>query len=782
MKLFATILLLLTLSFPVFAQSPCNDVTSITYQGYEYDIVEIGEQCWFAENCRHLPEVSPSNEGSETEPHYYVYDYEGTDVDVASSTENYEIYGVLYNWPAVMTEDICPSGWHIPSDEEFTQLTDFLGGESVAGGKMKEAGYDHWISPNTGATNSSGWSGIPGGIRYSSSSITYLGVIGYWWSSSETGNNSNSWYRRLDYDLEHILHHDGTREDGRSARCVTTQLIVQILGCTDPTASNYDPEATEDDGSCCYAEWGDEWVQIGQDIDGESIDDQSGSFGSVSISSNGNIIIVGGRYNDENGDQTGHVRIYEFIDGTWGQIGEDINGENNGEYFGWSTSMSDNGDIVAVANKSSNGIVKIYENNDGVWEQMGGDIIDDTFIESISLNEDGSIVSIGLYEGYVSVYQYSGDAWNQLGGDILLPESSQNCENSISLNNPGDIIAIGVSQNDDNSSNSGNTKCYSFNGNSWNQLGQDLYGESEGDYSGCSVSLSNSGNILAIGASRNTDNGLDAGHVRVYELINISGNTYEWIQVGMDIDGNSLERSGLAISLNGEGNFVAIGSPGNGTGGNAQGGGVGYVRIYNFIDGSWAQIGENLVGEYSADGSGRSVNLSVDGSTVAIGAPWNYVSELGGSNQFGTNNAGHVRVYEINTPCDTPGCTDPTASNYDPEATEDDGSCVYILDGCTIDQACNFNPEATDDDGSCLFVGESCDDGDETTANDTVLDDCSCSGEAVYGCTYSVACNYNPEATIFDDSCYFVGDPCDDGNADTVNDTYDSNCECVGES
>ncbi len=76
-----------------------------------------------------LPEVSPSSEGNETSPYYYVYGYEGTDVAAAKSTANYETYGVLYNWPAVMTEGICPSGWHIPSDEEFTQLTDFLGGE-----------------------------------------------------------------------------------------------------------------------------------------------------------------------------------------------------------------------------------------------------------------------------------------------------------------------------------------------------------------------------------------------------------------------------------------------------------------------------------------------------------------------------------------------------------------------------------------------------------------------------------------------------------------------------
>ena len=115
------------ISVCVFGQSPCNNQTSITHQGYEYDIVEIGGQCWFAENCRYLPEVSPSSEGSETDPYYYVYGYEGTDVASAMSTSNYATYGVLYNWPAVMTEGICPSGWHIPSDGEWQTMEMSLG-------------------------------------------------------------------------------------------------------------------------------------------------------------------------------------------------------------------------------------------------------------------------------------------------------------------------------------------------------------------------------------------------------------------------------------------------------------------------------------------------------------------------------------------------------------------------------------------------------------------------------------------------------------------------------
>ena len=193
----------------------CGDLVS--HQGYDYSTVLIGEQCWYSENCRYLPSVSPADFSSDTTPYYYVYSYDGYDVEAAKATENYDTYGVLYNWPAVMTEGICQSGWHIPSDEEFTQLTDYLGGMDVAGGKMKEAGYDHWNSPNTGATNSSGWTGLPGGDRYSGGFGSYE-VIGDWWSASESG--SYSWLRRLDVSSDDVLRGDYARYYGFSARCV----------------------------------------------------------------------------------------------------------------------------------------------------------------------------------------------------------------------------------------------------------------------------------------------------------------------------------------------------------------------------------------------------------------------------------------------------------------------------------------------------------------------------------------------------------------------------------
>jgi len=204
--------------------SLCDEITpkpvncgTVLHEGYDYSTVQIGDQCWFAENCRYLPVVSPSIEANYTDPYYYVYGYEGTDVTAAKSTENYATYGVLYNWPAVMTEGICPSGWHIPSDGEFTQLTDFLGGEDVAGGKMKEAGYDHWQSPNTGATNSSGWTGLPGGYRITGG-VNNRGYYGHWWSASESVSYSVArTLRRSNGGVDRGIR---SRSSGYSARCV----------------------------------------------------------------------------------------------------------------------------------------------------------------------------------------------------------------------------------------------------------------------------------------------------------------------------------------------------------------------------------------------------------------------------------------------------------------------------------------------------------------------------------------------------------------------------------
>ncbi|HRX25145.1 MAG TPA: fibrobacter succinogenes major paralogous domain-containing protein, partial [Chitinophagales bacterium] len=149
----------------------------------------------------------------------------------AKATPHYFTYGVLYNWPAAMDGDvssssnpsgvqgICPSGWHLPSDAEWTTLTDYLGGIDVAGDKMKEEGTSHWTSPNTGATNESGFSALPGGYRLPGGTFNYVGSYGFWWSSTQS-SAYNTWYRYLYYSYSGVNRYNNNKSFGYSLRCI----------------------------------------------------------------------------------------------------------------------------------------------------------------------------------------------------------------------------------------------------------------------------------------------------------------------------------------------------------------------------------------------------------------------------------------------------------------------------------------------------------------------------------------------------------------------------------
>ncbi len=116
-------------------------------------------------------------------------------------------------------QGVCPSGWHLPSDAEWTTLTSYLGGESVAGGKLKEAGTAHWTSPNTGATNESGFTALPGGYRYHNGTFILIGNYGYWSSSTED-NVDYAWPRNLRYSGGYVSRVANSKGDGLSVRCV----------------------------------------------------------------------------------------------------------------------------------------------------------------------------------------------------------------------------------------------------------------------------------------------------------------------------------------------------------------------------------------------------------------------------------------------------------------------------------------------------------------------------------------------------------------------------------
>ena len=223
----------------IFYKPTIEETTSGTFidsrDGNEYNWVQIGDQVWMAENLAYLPSVNMVADGSEDAAgsYYYVYGYDGTNVADAKATDNYATYGVLYNWTAAMDgeassttnpsgiQGVCPAGWHLPSDAEWTELTDYLGGTSVAGGKLKETGTTHWASPNTGATNETGFTALPGGYRdyVYNGSFLYIGDNGYWWSATEYDSN-HAWYRNMDFNFSDVLSHNNNKELGFSVRCV----------------------------------------------------------------------------------------------------------------------------------------------------------------------------------------------------------------------------------------------------------------------------------------------------------------------------------------------------------------------------------------------------------------------------------------------------------------------------------------------------------------------------------------------------------------------------------
>ncbi len=129
-------------------------------------------------------------------------------------------YGKLYNWYAVNdSRGLAPAGWHIPTDAEWTILSTCLGGDAVAGGAMKEAGTVHWTSPNTGATNSSGFTGLPGGFRNTDGTFAGVSTNGYWWSSTED-NTANAWDRQLVYTDGNFYRFSNLKLHGFSIRCL----------------------------------------------------------------------------------------------------------------------------------------------------------------------------------------------------------------------------------------------------------------------------------------------------------------------------------------------------------------------------------------------------------------------------------------------------------------------------------------------------------------------------------------------------------------------------------
>jgi hypothetical protein len=356
------------------------------------------------------------------------------------------------------------------------------------------------------------------------------------------------------------------------------------------------------------------------------------------------------------------------------QRGENVVGEGAGDRFGWSVSMSSDGNTLAVGAYKHVGTASAYyaghtrvfdwDTDALVWAKRGGDIdgeaggfqnskgwiVGDNSGWSVSMSSDGNTVAIGAPlndavgsgsvgvdggGGHTRVFDWDMDAlvWVKRGDDIDSEAVGDKSGYSVSMSSNGNSLAIGAPYNSGNGSTKcGHTRVFDWDTGAlvWGKRGDDIDGEAAGDESGFSVSMSSDGSTLAIGAHKNTcGGGSNCGHTRVFDW---DTDALVWAKRGDDIDGEAAgDQSGFSVSMSSDGNTVGIG--------NANGGG--HTRVFDWdTDASvWAKRGD-ISDDEEAFVRG-SVSMSSEGHTLAIGT----IRSLGGFELFG----GHTRVFDWDT-------------------------------------------------------------------------------------------------------------------------------------
>jgi len=390
-------------------------------------------------------------------------------------------------------------------------------------------------------------------------------------------------------------------------------------------------------------------TQMGLDIDGEAANDYSGT--SVALSADCKTVAIGASQNDGAGGDSGHVRVYELNGSNmWVQKGTDIDGSSSGIWSGSSVAISDDGNTVAIgaiyksySGLGSAGQVRVFRFVGGVWTLLGTDITGAQAFDyagtSVSLSDDGNTVAIGApsyssYPGSARVFTYNGTNWTQKGVTINGAANNDHFGTSVYLSDDGNTLAVGAYRNDATGTDGGHVRLYTYSGTSWVQKGADINSEAANDWAGYSVSLSDNGNRVIIGAPQNdgsVSTGIEAGQARIYQY-----SAGVWSQMGQDLDGeDGLDSFGRSVSISGDGNIVAVGAIQNDGTTGVFGDNRGHVRVFQFDGTLWTQVGVDIDGEATFDWSGHSVCLSDDGSAVAIGALNN--------NAF----TGHTRVYKL---------------------------------------------------------------------------------------------------------------------------------------
>jgi hypothetical protein len=332
----------------------------------------------------------------------------------------------------------------------------------------------------------------------------------------------------------------------------------------------------------------------------------------VTMSGDGNIMAACGNviYAPS---KPGYVRVFQRTDNQWAQLGSDIesNSPVAGDLFGQSISMSNDGSTLAIGGGNYTGgplpyFTNVYKLDNNEWQQVGQTL---NYIGAdVAIADNGAIVAgSNTTDNFVQIFQLVGTQWEQLGNTITEVMDIFGSGGSLALSSDGFTLAVG------DYAGVSSVKVFRLDGNTWNQLGQTIVAAGPNDRFGSSLSLSSDGKIVVGGARWYDVGGIYIGNARVFGL----NDQNQWDQMGSTLVGDAAyDYFGSSVALSSNGLTLAVGA--NGYDG-AAGSATGLVRVFQFDNNDWQQVGQDLEGMAADDYFGYSVAISADGTTVAGG-------------------------------------------------------------------------------------------------------------------------------------------------------------------
>lgn len=383
------------------------------------------------------------------------------------------------------------------------------------------------------------------------------------------------------------------------------------------------------------------WDAIGLPITG-STGSESGT--SVAMSSDGSIVAIGSP--EALLGSPGRVKVYQLVSGAWTQLGADIVGAANGDYTGWSVALSDDGLTVAVGSPYADpstvnqaGVVRVYRLASGSWTQLGTDIAGTSLSGqlgySVALSASGHRVAIGapqvLSRGTVSVREYNAgtSSWGQVGSTLVAELSADEFGTSVSLSDDGAWLAVGAPLNNaGGNADAGHARVFELVATTWTQRGADIDGEVAGELAGQSIALSGNGQRLVIGAHSSDGAGPNAGRVRVFDYAGSA-----WSLVGGALDGTETgSEFGWAVDITSAGDQIVVGARKS----DDPASDAGSVTAFTLVSGTWTQRGQTITGTAASEQAGYALAMNSTGDRIVIGSPGRALPSA---------NTGEVRIF-----------------------------------------------------------------------------------------------------------------------------------------